>query len=102
MPYIDMRTPSQFEWDADKAEANFLKHGVPFEAAVDVFLDVDRLEEADTRRSYAEERYNTIGIVSGVCFSVTFTMRDGIGRIISARRASRKERKRYARHSQDA
>jgi uncharacterized DUF497 family protein len=102
MPYMDMRTPSQFEWAAAKAEANFLKHGVPFEAAVDVFLDVDRLEEADTRRSYSEERYNTIAIVSGVCLSVTFTMRDGIGRIISARRASRKERNRYARHSQDA
>jgi uncharacterized DUF497 family protein len=102
MPYIDMRTPSQFEWDADKAQANFLKHGVPFEAAVDVFLDIKRFEEADTRGSYGEERYNTIGIVSGVCLSVTFTMRDGIGRIISARRASRKERKRYADHSQDA
>ena len=96
-----MPTPTQFEWDAEKAEANLLRHGVPFEAAVDVFLDENRVEEPDTRQLYGEERYNTIGVVTGVCLSVTFTMRGSSGRIISARRASRKERRRYAHHSQD-
>jgi uncharacterized DUF497 family protein len=97
-----MPTPTQFEWDADKAEANLLKHGVPFESAADIFLDGNRFEEPDTRRLYGEDRYNAIGIVAGICLCVTFTMREGIGRIISARPAGRKERKRYADHSQEA
>jgi uncharacterized DUF497 family protein len=93
-----MALPLAFEWDEDKAAQNYAKHGVPFEAAMDVFLDSARIEEPDDRKPYGEERVNVIGIVDGVCLNVTFTVRDGTYRIISARPASRRERRTYGYH----
>lgn len=94
-----MNTPDAFEWDDKKAEANLGKHGVPFEAAPDVFLDEDRLDFEDARVAYGEERRNVTGLVDGVVLTVTYTLRDDAARIISVRRASRKERRRYGHRS---
>lgn len=95
-----MNGPVDFEWDQDKARLNLAKHGVPFEAAVDVFLDDDRLDWTDDRFDYGEERRVAIGTVDGLCLAVAYTLRGaGTARIISARRANRKERARYGDHS---
>lgn len=93
-----MASPLAFEWDEDKAAQNYAKHGIPFEAAMDIFLDDARIEEPDLRMPYGEDRVNVIGIVDGACLNVTFTVRGGTYRIISARPASRKERKVYGYH----
>ncbi|MEQ8266444.1 MAG: BrnT family toxin [Parvibaculum sp.] len=87
--------PEEFEWDDEKAEANLSKHGVPFELATDVFSDPDRLDVGDERFAYGEERRNAVGAVDGAVLTVSYTMRGDICRIISARRASRKERDAY-------
>jgi uncharacterized DUF497 family protein len=46
----------EYEWDERKARQNIAKHGVPFEYASRVFLDLHRLDTEDTRRDYGEER----------------------------------------------
>jgi uncharacterized protein len=90
-----MNTPRAFEWNEEKARANLAKHGVPFEAALEVFLDEHRIDVADERLDYGEHRCNVVGAVDGIVLHVTYTMRGEVARIISARRAGRKERKRY-------
>jgi uncharacterized protein len=90
-----MNTPGAFEWNEEKARANLAKHGIPFEAALDVFLDERRIDAADERVDYGEDRRNVIGAVDGIVLHVTYTMRGEVARLISARRAGRKERKRY-------
>ncbi|MDB5557253.1 MAG: hypothetical protein JWQ36_187 [Enterovirga sp.] len=95
---MDLQHQPTFEWDEDKAALNIAKHGVSFEAAIQVFADPERLEEVDRRRDYGEARFNTIGVVDGFHLTVTWTPRRGVARIISARRASREERERYGHH----
>lgn len=84
----------QFEWDADKAEANLAKHRVSFTQAATVFLDPARLTIPDIRHT-AEPRENTTGLIQGRLFTVTHTDRAGVIRLISARPASRQERNLY-------
>ena len=88
-----------FEWDEAKAKANERKHGVRFDAAIRVFADPYALTEQD-RVEGGELRWQTIGMVGGiVMLMIAHTVRDEgsdeIIRIISARRATRKECKRY-------
>lgn len=87
--------PEEFEWDDEKAEANLVKHGIAFELAAKVFGDPDRLDVGDERFAYGEERRNAVGAADGLVLTVSYTMRGEICRIISARRASRKERDVY-------
>jgi len=89
----------RFEWDEAKAKSNERKHGVRFEDAMLVFADPYALVEQD-RTEGGELRWQTLGLVGGiVLILVAHTVRneqeDEIIRIISARRAVRKERKRY-------
>ena len=89
-----------FEWDPRKAEANAAKHGVTFDDAVTVFLDPDALDGPDLQHSSAESRFRRLGrSADGQVLMVAYTLRrTGNGeaiRIISARRASRRERAAY-------
>lgn len=92
---------TKFEWDPKKATANWNAHKVRFEQARDVFRDAMALDEPDERQDYGEERRNRIGLVEGRLLFVTYTERideesgDEVIRIISARPAERRERKRY-------
>lgn len=90
--------PTTFDWNDDKAAANRAKHGVPFDAAVDLFLGNARLDFPDQRANYGEERRNTTGVVDGAVLTVTYTPRGAVCRIISVRPASRKERRRHDDH----
>lgn len=84
-----------FEWDEAKAAANLAKHGVSFDRATLVFADPARLAVIDARH-LTERRENTTGLVAGVVLlTVTHTDRAGVTRLISARPASRAERKNY-------
>ena len=89
-----------FEWDPRKAEANAAKHGVSFDEAVTVFLDPKALDGADLQHSSAESRFLRLGRSrNGRVLMVAYTFRrsgdaEAI-RIISARRASRRERAAY-------
>ena len=85
-----------FEWSAAKARANLQKHGVPFDEAARVFLDPLALTFPDPHHSGGEEREITIGHTAGdqVVF-VSHCRRGDRIRIISARRATRRERRQY-------
>jgi uncharacterized DUF497 family protein len=92
-----------FEWDPRKAEANKRKHGVSFESAALIFADpnVYELEEGN---DHGEIRFRAIGQALGTLLFVSYTsFREGeeeVIRIISARKATPKERRAYQRHSQ--
>jgi uncharacterized DUF497 family protein len=86
----------EFEWDTNKAARNLNKHGVSFDEAATVFGDPLAITYDDPDHSDVEDRYLTFGHSSqGVLLVVSHTDRDERTRIISARRASRKEKKQY-------
>ena len=91
-----------FTWDARKATRNFKKQGVAFEEAVTVFADPDALEWEDLEHSQHEARFKRLGISDkGRVLILVYSYRrlkDGREtlRIITARRASSKEREAYA------
>ncbi|HYL83455.1 MAG TPA: BrnT family toxin [Candidatus Angelobacter sp.] len=91
-----------FSWDARKALSNLKKHGVSFEEAATVFSDPEALDWEDPEHSESEWRSRRLGAsLSGRILVVAYTprrLKDGkeIIRIISARRATRKERHAYA------
>lgn len=84
-----------FEWDRAKADANEAKHGLSFDSSIDVFFDDDRVTVEDERRDYGEPRFIVTGYSGGQLCVVVFTMRGDVVRLISARRANRRERKRH-------
>ncbi len=92
-----------FSWDARKALKNKEKHGVPFEEAATVFSDPDALEWEDLEHAQVERRWRRLGLSTGrrVLLVIYKLRRVKNGaetiRIISARQASRKERKAYGR-----
>jgi uncharacterized DUF497 family protein len=91
-----------FTWDAGKATRNLRKHGVSFEEAATVFADPDALEWEDLEHSRKENRFKRLGISSqGRILILVYSyrrMKDDKEtlRIITARRASPKEREAYA------
>ena len=91
---------TRFEWDDAKAKSNLRKHGVAFEDAIFTFTDPFALMQQD-RFEGGERRWQTLGMVGGyLVLLVAHTVgaeADGteVIRIISARAADRKERKRY-------
>ncbi len=85
-----------FEWDSRKARTNIYKHRVRFEDAAGVFGDPLSLTIPDPLHSQAEERFVTIGRTPiGKLLVVVHTERRDNIRIISARPASRQERRAY-------
>lgn len=83
-----------YQWDSDKAAANLRKHGIDFADAVSVFSDDLAITISDER--FDEERFITIGIDAfGRVLVVVYTWRDNETRLISARKATRHERKQY-------
>lgn len=85
----------EFEWDPAKAASNLAKHGVDFPTATKVFDDPSILLGRDPLPR-GETRYQAIGSVGGVVLFVSYTMRGAVCRVISARRASRRERQSYS------
>lgn len=91
-----------FEWDDDKNRQNIAKHGVRFEDACRIF-DGFTIGFVDDRDDYGEVREISIGMVDGIAYvTVVHTDRESVCRIISARPASRSERKHYEQEIQKA
>jgi uncharacterized DUF497 family protein len=83
-----------YQWDRNKAQANFRKHGVSFADATSVFEDEMALSIEDEHPS--EDRYMTIGLNAlGQILVVVYTWRGNQIRIISARHATPRERRQY-------
>jgi uncharacterized DUF497 family protein len=87
----------RFEWDHRKARDNAKKHGVTFEQAITAFDDPFALVTLDVKHSTSEKREWLIGESDVGVLVVVFTVRQpgNIYRVIAARKAKRKERKRY-------
>jgi uncharacterized DUF497 family protein len=84
-----------FTWDPAKNAANIAKHGVSFEQAMRIFAG-PVVTGFDDRNDYGELREISIGLLDGIAVLVVVqTERDGVIRIISARRALKHERKLY-------
>ena len=85
-----------FEWDPKKAESNARKHGVTFEEASTAFGDPLSLLMSDADHSLNEERYLVLGMSNQQkLLVVAFAERPPRTRLISARRATAAERRRY-------
>jgi uncharacterized DUF497 family protein len=83
-----------YQWDNDKAATNLSKHGIDFADAVSVFAD--DLAVTVSEEQFDEERFITIGIDAlGRVLVVVYTWRGNEIRLISARKATRSERKQY-------
>ena len=88
--------PLTFEWDERKARSNLGKHGVSFEEAATIFGDRLSLTISDPEHSLTEQRCITMGkALTGKLLVVVHTDRGDNIRIISARRASQRERRFY-------
>ena len=89
----------RFEWDEEKNRRNLARHMVCFETAKRVFDDPHAINTQD-RFVDGEERWQTVGVVSGTALLVAYTYRDEPGdeviRLISARKAIPSERRAYA------
>ncbi len=87
-----------FEWDPRKASLNLRKHGVSFEEAVTVFADERARLMDDPDHSAEEERFLLMGLSAGLRLLVvahSYRSRDSVIRLISARKATRPERRHY-------
>ena len=83
-----------FEWDEAKSDANVTKHGIGFEEAIGIFAG-PILRRIDSRRDYGEVRVLATGARDDEVWTIVYTIRGDRRRIISARRASRVERRAY-------
>lgn len=93
---IDLSKITGFEWDKGNIDKSYHKHGITPNEAEEVFLDEDVLLLEDFKHSGQEERFEAIGkILKGDILFLAFTVRGVKLRIISARKANKKERRRY-------
>lgn len=98
---MSQETVYEFEWDPAKALSNLQKHAVSFDQAATVFLDALALTVYDAASSQDEERWFTLGFdAGGRLLAVAHTYQDiapsrARVRIISAREATRRERRSY-------
>ncbi len=84
-----------FEWDEKKAEVNIKRHSVSFADAEETFDDLDSVEFFDKDHSDNENRFNRLGLTQKGLLFIVYTVfdseNDEIIRIISARKATKKE-----------
>ncbi len=81
----------EFEWDPVKSERNLHVRDLPFHLAPPIF-DRTFVEQKDERRDYGETRMRAIGVSAGIVMVCVYTDRGDVRRIISLRKANRRER----------
>ena len=91
----------KFERDDEKNRINIEKHSVDFNDAIDIFQNI-RLTVVDKRRDYGETRKISIGKINNNICIVVYTERKDVIRIISARKANQRERRKYYEHIERA
>jgi hypothetical protein len=89
------RSVESFEWDEAKRESNLDKHGIDFLDAIHVFRDPLLRVEIDWREDFGEDRYRATGAAYGRLLVVIYTEHGEAVRIVSARKATRHERRRH-------
>lgn len=93
---IDLNKITGFEWDKGNFDKSYQKHGITPNETEEVFLDKELLLLEDIKHSQQEERFEVIGkITKGSILFLAFTVRRNKIRIISARKANKKERRQY-------
>jgi len=86
----------EFDWDPNKAASNERKHGIRLSYAIGVFLDLRVVDYDVSRLDDNEPRRKAVGMIDGRLFTVVYTMRGEVIRIISGRRANVQESREYA------
>ncbi|MET1255629.1 BrnT family toxin [Aliikangiella maris] len=87
-----------FEWDENKNNINRAKHKIDFMDTIQVFFDDRRIGKLDLRHDYGESQYQVIGMSNERMLFVVYTERaENTIRVISARKANKKERAAYER-----
>lgn len=81
----------EFEWDETKSNACFTQRGFDFAYVLRAFFDSDRVIRKDSRWDYGEDRHWILGMIDGRVFFVVYTARSSVIRIISARKANKRE-----------
>ena len=82
------------EFDSAKDEINRFKHGISLVLGAEVLMNrIGQID--DDRRDYGEARCNAFGLVNGRLYVWTFTMRGSTYRLISVRKASKQEQRRW-------
>ena len=82
-----------YEWDPAKRKAARRKHGVDFASMI--YFDWGTAANAKTEVMDGEQRYSVLGLINGALHSATYTERDGKVRMITLRKANKREMKRY-------
>ena len=88
----------RFAWDEGKAEENRRKHGVSFDEALTIFADENARLKHDPDRSQEEDRFLLLGFSAKLRLLIVchaYRVNDAVIRIISARKATRNERRQY-------
>ena len=83
-----------FEWDQEKRKINYEKHGIYFDLAELIFQN-PILSKVDQRKDYGEKRVTGLGLLSGRVVVIIFTKIKNKIRVISLRKANRREGERY-------
>ncbi|MFI4956843.1 MAG: BrnT family toxin [Gammaproteobacteria bacterium] len=91
------------EWDENKKQSNYSKHGLNFEDASLVFQNhLETITLIDRRKNYGEERYITFGKLDGELIVLVHTFRENAIRIISMRKANEREKESYYKKRHEA
>jgi len=91
---LSMGGVGPYVWDDDKKAINLARHGIDFVAALSLEWEQSIVWQ-DLRRDYGERRYLVLAKIAGRVHLMAFTPRGGYLRIISLRKANRKEVRRY-------
>jgi uncharacterized DUF497 family protein len=92
----------EFEWNETKSEVCFTQRGFDFAYVLRAFADPNRLVSHDRRWDYGEERYQLLGAIEQRIFHLVYTLRGARIRIISARKANKREVKFYEDSTREA
>ncbi|MFC3132211.1 BrnT family toxin [Microbaculum marinum] len=99
---LSYRPPLEFEWDARKAASNASKHGITFDDGIDLFTDPGHVVWDVSRPEDREVRWKAIGMIDGRIFVAVFVWRAAVARLISVRRANRREERIYGDRKNEA
>lgn len=86
----------EFGFDPKKHSSNIAKHNVDFIDILGCFVDEAKVVVVDDRYEYGEIRYNMLAELDGRIYHITFTERGEVTWLISARKANKREQRRYA------
>lgn len=85
----------EFDWNQAKCAKNIAERGIDFADVLVGFADPMKKVARDDRKDYGEQRFNMLAKIEGRVFHITFTERGKVTWIISARKANKREQRRY-------